>query len=393
MQSGLIRTSILAFVLYLFFVTPSSAQDATPLKITHLPYIQALTDTSVSIIWTTNKPAVAWVELAPDDSTHFYLEERPRTFASDYGFKKVGTVHQVDLSGLAPGTRYRYRVYSQEVLKHEGAYVEYGRIVATNVYRQQPLEFSTLGPANQTRFVMINDIHGRNEVMNKLLDIADLESRDFVVFNGDMTSMMLSEDQMYEDFMETAIERFASEMPFFYSRGNHETRGPFAVEYPKYFPTPTGELYFMFRHGDAAFVVLDCGEDKPDSDLEYSGIVVMDEYRTRQARWLARVVRTPAFRDAKYKIAICHMPPFGGWHGEMEILEKFVPILNEAGVQVMLSGHLHRHVIHEADEQIHFPVIVNSNNHVLTADLTEEAGVLQIQDLDGKLVAEVRIGE
>ncbi len=367
------------------------AQNDERFAITHLPYIQALTDSSVSIVWTTNRPGIAWVEIATDDSTHFYRVERPKFFAAEYGFKKVGTVHQVDLHNLKSATRYRYRVYSQEVLKHEGIQVEYGRTAATNVYRQQPLSFHTLGTASATKFAVVNDIHGRNDVMNTLLDLADLPSMDFVVFNGDMVNSLLSEKQMYADFMDTAIKRFASEKPMYYSRGNHETRGPFAPYYPKYFPTPTGQLFYQFRHGNAAIIVLDCGEDKPDSDIEYSGIVDMDNYRSQQADWLRRAVKSPAFISAKYKIVICHIPPLGGWHGEQEILEKFVPILNNAGVQIMLSGHLHRHILRQADEQVRFPVIVNSNNNLLKVNLNDKEGSFSIIDQKGKLVEEIKI--
>lgn len=382
-MSGNLRFYVLTGMLCLSFLF-SSAQSNQRFEITHQPYIQALTDSSVSILWTTNRTSIAWVELAPNDSTHFYQQERPKFFGAEYGFKSVDTVHRVDLTGLTPATTYRYRVYSQEVLKHVGIRVEYGGTVATGVYRQQPLEFETLGSDTDTRFVMINDIHGRNEVMNTLLDQSDLSESDFVIFNGDMASSLLSEKQMFDDFMDTAIKRFASEKPMYYSRGNHETRGPFAVRYPRYFPTPTGELYFMFRQGDAAFIVLDCGEDKPDSDIEYSGIVDMDRYRSVQAKWLAQMVKSPEFESARYKIAICHMPPFGGWHGELEIMEKFVPILNKAGVQIMLSGHLHRHVIRQADSEIQFPVVVNSNNNVLVANFNEQSGVIRIIDLEGK---------
>ncbi|WP_433901160.1 metallophosphoesterase [Sphingobacterium puteale] len=361
------------------------------IKITHLPFIQGLTEHSVSIVWTTDLPATGWVELAPEDSSHFYFKERPKYFASAYGFKKVGTLHQVNLNNLKPGTRYRYRVYSQQVLKHEGVNVQYGKVVASNVYRQAPLSFQTLGNAASTHFTVVNDIHERNEVLDKLLDVGDLKTSDFVVFNGDMVNNLLSEKQLYDGFMDTAIKRFASEKPMFYSRGNHETRGPFATEYPKYFPTPTGKLYYQFRHGNTGFIVLDCGEDKPDTDIEYSGIVEMDNYRTEQAAWLAQAVEDPSFKDAKYKIVICHMPPFGGWHGEQEILEKFVPILNKGGAQIMLSGHLHKHIIQNATNSTHFPIIVNSNNNVLRVDLNNEKGTFKILDQQGKVVDQVVI--
>lgn len=379
----------LILVLFLLHSLWANGQEA--IKITHLPFIQGLTEHSVSIIWTTDKPATGWVELAPDDSSHFYFKERPKYYATAYGFKKVSTLHQVTLTGLQPGTRYRYRVYSQEVLKHVGVDVQYGAVVASNVYKAAPLSFKTFGDAKSTHFTVVNDIHERKEALDKLLDIGDIKTSDFVVFNGDMASSLLNENQMYAGFMDMAIKKFASVKPMFYARGNHETRGPFAIEYPKYFPTPTGKLYYQFRHGNTGFIVLDCGEDKPDSDIEYSGIVDMDNYRSEQAAWLAQAVENPAFKDAKYKIVICHMPPFGGWHGEQEILEKFVPILNKAGTQIMLSGHLHRHMIKNATHAVQFPIIVNSNNNVLRADLDDSQGVFKILDQQGKTVDQVII--
>lgn len=379
------------YVLYWIVLTCVQVNAQESIKLSHMPFIQGLTEQSVSIIWTSNKPATGWVELAPDDSSHFYHKERPKFFASAYGFKKVGTLHQVTLSHLKPGTRYRYRVYSQEVLKHEGVNVQYGKVVASDVYKKAPLAFRTLGNASSTHFTVVNDIHGRNEVLDKLLDLGDMKTSDFVIFNGDMVDNLLSEEQMYTGFMDLAIQKFASEKPMFYARGNHETRGPFAIEYPRYFPTPTGKLYYQFRHGHTGVIVLDCGEDKPDTDIEYSGIVEMDNYRTEQAEWLKQAVQDPPFRDAKYKIVICHMPPFGGWHGEQDILEKFVPILNDAGTQIMLSGHLHRHIIKPTSAMVKFPIIVNSNNNVLRVDLTDTEGTFKILDQQGKLVDQVNL--
>ena len=360
-------------------------------KITHQPYIQGLTTESVHILWTTDQPATGWVEVAPDDGSHFYEWERPKFFAAAYGFKKVGKLHQVTLKNLIPGTRYRYRVYNQEVLKHEGTDVLYGKIIATAVYKKEPLTFKTLGKQKNSEFIVINDIHGRNEVLNKLLDVGDVKNVDFVVFNGDMANSLLSETQMFGDFMDTAIARFASETPMFYARGNHETRGPFAIEYPSYFPTPTNKLYYQFNHGNTGVIVLDCGEDKPDTDIEYAGIVEMDNYRTEQAEWLSQAVENLEFKNAKFKIVICHMPPFGGWHGELDILDKFVPILNKAGVQIMLSGHLHRHILQQKLDKVDFQILVNSNNNVVKASMTDSEGLIKVLDQKGVVVETIKL--
>ncbi|MGE8422713.1 MAG: hypothetical protein ACN6PI_07780, partial [Sphingobacterium siyangense] len=73
-------TKLKCIILLLFFnCFMAVGQDA--IRINHLPFIQGLTEQSVSIIWTTDKPATGWVELAPDDSSHFYFKERPKYYA------------------------------------------------------------------------------------------------------------------------------------------------------------------------------------------------------------------------------------------------------------------------------------------------------------------------
>lgn len=180
-----------------------------------------------------------------------------------------------------------------------------------------------------------------------------------------MVSHLISEEQMFEGFLDTSSEDFASEIPFYHTCGNHETRGPFAFDFAKYFPANNGKLYYSFTKGDAYFIVLDGGEDKPDSDIEYSGIVDMDTYRTDQAEWLSKETKSQAYKNAKYKIIICHVPPIVDWHGERDIAKKFLPILSNAGAHIMLTGHWHKHHIAQANQIHQFPVIGNSNKNMI----------------------------
>jgi acid phosphatase type 7 len=376
----------LLFSIFVLF-SPLIIHAQKHFSITHGPYLQGLTENEVTIVWTTHKKAIAWVELAPDDSTHFYLTERPKFFAESYGFKEVDTVHTVRLTGLQPDTKYRYRTYSQEVLSHSGTKVLYGTIAATQIYRSRPLEFTTNNPSkNEVLFLVLNDIHGDNDLMENLLKDVEWEKTDFVFFNGDMASNILSEVQLFDNFLDKAVELFARETPLYYARGNHETRGNFATSFPRYFPTPTNQLYYMFRQGPVCFVVLDCGEDKPDSDMEYSGIVAFDRYRDQQARWLNEAVKEEVFQNAPYRVVIIHMPPFGGWHGEKEIEEKFVPILEKAGIDMMLCGHLHRHIHKKSGDGQHFPILVNSNKHLLKVHADPVSLKIDVIDQEQKLI-------
>ncbi len=227
--------------------------------------------------------------------------------------------------------------------------------------------------------------------MENLLKGTDWKKTDLVFFNGDMTNDIRSEDQLFGDFLDKAAELFASETPMYYARGNHETRGNFATTFPLYFPTATGELYYTFRQGPVCFVVLDCGEDKPDSDMEYSGIVAFDRYRDNQALWLEKALTSKEFLEASYRVVIIHMPPFGGWHGEKEIEEKFVPLLEKAGVDVMLCGHLHRHILKKAGEDFNFHVIANSNKAIIKAYADHSILTINVVDSENKIVESLKI--
>lgn len=381
------KSFVIALGFFLFVsVKPGSAQES--FEVTHGPYLQHVGEEGATFVWTTNRPGIAWVELAPDDGTHFYLKERPKYFGTNAGLKDISTLHKVRINDLKPGTRYRYRIFSQEVLSRDGNAIRYGEVVGTRVFKQTPPSFRTNTTSKkEVSFLMLNDIHERNDVMKQLLQNGNWENTDLILFNGDMVNSMRSKEQMFGSFMDTAVQMFAKEIPMYYARGNHEDRGEFAGSFSKYFPSPTGNIYYLFRQGPVCFIVLDCGEDKPDSDIEYSKGIAFDNYRTKEAQWLEEAIQEEAFVNAPFKIGIIHMPPFGGWHGEQDVDQKFIPLLNKAGIDVLLCGHLHRYVRREASEgDWDFPIIVNSNNSVLRGEVDQEKLDVQIIDREGKKI-------
>lgn len=357
------------------------------IKLAHGPYLQNMGPDEVTIVWLSDKPSVGWVELAPDDGSNFYATERPRFFDAKNGVKNTSTIHTVKLKGLNPGTNYRYRVFAQEVLSHIGHKIVYGDYAATNVYSKKPLVFRTSDPANQTiSFAMVNDIHGNNELLENLVSKCDLKKTDFIIFNGDMVSVFNEENHIFNGFMDKATALFASEIPMYYTRGNHETRGAFATEFQRYFSPKEENIYYTFRQGPVCFVILDTGEDKPDSDIEYAGITVYDEYRSEQAEWLRQVLNSKEYKEAPFKVIVAHIPPIGGWHGNLEVENKFMPLLREAKPDLMLCGHLHRFVHQKATAETPFPIIVNSNTAVLKAAANSEELDVQVIDTEGKVL-------
>ena len=156
-----------------------------------------------------------------------------------------------------------------------------------------------------------------------LTDNVRKDKNDFVLFNGDMVTTFASGQQIFDGFLTTAVKSFASEIPFFYARGNHETRGLFFAHYRDYFPSPTGQTYYSFQAGPVFFIVLDGGEDKPDSDIEYNGLGGFDTYRAQEAEWLKAVSYTHLFSRHRSPHVVQPRPdgepPAGRIHGRLRL--------------------------------------------------------------------------
>ncbi len=367
----------------------ASADGLKPVKIECGPWVMNVTENEMTVVWMTADRAMGWVEIAPDDGTHFYAEERPR-YDEDYlGRHVVAKMHHVRITGLKPGTSYRYRIYQQAIDDNRHSPIP-GPITASDVYKRKPFRVRTLDKSDdECRFLMVNDIHARDSILHSHGSNVSKFNPDFVVFNGDMVSWMGSHSDVADGFMKRAVGDFASNYPLFYVRGNHEGRGPGACEFMDLFPTSTGLPYYTFRQGPVAFVVLDSGEDKPDSDLEYGGIAASDAYRHQEAEWLKEAVQSEEFRSAPVKIALLHVPPEkgSGWYGSNELKRLLIPILEEAGIDLMLSGHIHRHSFRNPGEcDTKFPVLANSNNDRLEVRATASRIIIDVIDPAGKKI-------
>ena len=342
------------------------------------PYVQCVSETGFTVIWTTDVDCVAWVEVAPDDGTHFYNSERDKYYdARGNGVYPIGKIHKVVVDDLQPGTTYRYRIMYKGVLAYNGSGdVQYMKANGTDVYRGEPHKITTFKKDyDQIRFDIFNDIHGKDSLFRTILAGAR-EDRDFVFLNGDMTSNISSEDLIAKMYLGSAAKSLNGSIPMFASRGNHELRGRDAIKWLNYFETPTGTPYYTFSIGKFFFVVLDACEDKPDSDIEYSGIVASKPYLERQARWLKEVLASEECRNAEVRIAFCHVPPeLDGWYGAAQMCRLLVEPLNEADIDAMFCGHIHRWRVAEPDGKIsnaNFPVICNPNMQRMEVTATKD---------------------
>jgi len=144
----------------------------------------------------------------------------------------------------------------------------------------------------------------------------------------------------------------------------------------------------MLRQGPVAILVLDAGEDKPDSSVEYSGTADFDSYRHQELVWLKEAVRDPLFAEAPIKVAVMHMPALlqkGSWYGQKWVNENFVPVLNQAGVDIMLSGHHHKHIYIKPGECGNsFPILANDDTDRLEFEADINGYVIRTYNTAGE---------
>lgn len=385
MLRKLIRVWIIGIVFPLYAIAGQPS-----VKITHGPYLQNLSENEVTVVWTTDKPCKSWVEFSKkEDGKNFYSQLSRKAYASQDGLCCVDTLHRVTITGLEKNTTYFYRVLSQEVKELLPYRPVLGNIVSTDIWKK-PLTFTTLNGRQETlSMVMINDIHGKNDLQKKLLEMAPPQNVDMVVFCGDMCNYINKQSDIFTGFLDTSVGLFASRKPFVYVRGNHETRGAYARNFFRYLAGPEGKFYYAFTYGPIRFVVLDSGEDKPDTDVEYSGLVDFDNYILEQKEWLARELESPEFRAASFRVVLSHIPfGKGGWYGSERLRKQLLPLLEGARIDLMLSGHNHTFGFMDKGKVTAFPIIVNSNNSVLTMFGSEDLLKVQVKQIDGKVLLE-----
>ena len=170
-----------------FGLTAAFAQQ-TPDKVRPIcgPIIENPTTTGFTVIWETNMDAVGWVEVAPDDGSHFYNRDRTKFYdLRGRGNQVISNIHKVRVDGLKPGTKYRYRIMMKGVKSFDGpSNVDYTRPWGSDVYRKNPYTTCTLKESyDQLRFDVYNDIHQKDSILNVLMQGAKPDEVDFVVFN------------------------------------------------------------------------------------------------------------------------------------------------------------------------------------------------------------------
>ena len=332
------------------------------------PYLQNPVDNGMTIMWETTIPAYSWVEYGTDT---IHLNRKRLIIDGQAEFNE--SIHQIRLDNLVPGQTYYYRVCSQEILQYKAYSKKFG-----NSAKSEFFSF-TMPQADTDSFtaIIFNDLHQQSHVFQALLKQVKNINYDFVVFNGDCIDDPANHEQATR-FVKLLTEGIHGDrIPTLFIRGNHEIRNVYSIGLRKHFDYVGGKTYGAFNWGDTRIVMLDCGEDKPDSTYVYYDMNDFTQLRHEQVGFLQKELKSKAFKKADKRILIHHIPFYGSNNLCKDLWE---PLLNKASFDVSLNAHKHKFAHHpKGSLGNNYPVIIGGGH------LIENATVMILEKKKGKL--------
>ena len=200
----LLSITMLLIVLCLGAISQSIDND--DFVVTHGPYLQNLSPSGVTIIWSTNKPAVPGVNLVTPDGNKSFIRN-----SHDGIIDGGGLIHKVRIDGLEPGNTYRYAINSVQILKYQAYRIYYGDTLA-----RKAESFTTPSlKSEKVSFTVINDVHENSGKMANYLKNGNSVNHDLYFFNGDMVDWLQETAQLFRGFIDTAVTYFATSKPFY----------------------------------------------------------------------------------------------------------------------------------------------------------------------------------
>ncbi len=259
-------------------------------------------------------------------------------------------VHRVCVPMEILNTAKEYTVVTRKVIDRKPYFPEFEDEVHTKVL------FNPLPESGDIRIFCMSDTH--NLVDAPVDAYKNSGGAHLLVMNGDVPNHS-GEVEYILTIYELAGKITGGSIPIVFSRGNHDTRGKFAESFIDYTPHRNGKSYFTFRLGSLWGMVLDCGEDKPDSNAEYggkNGANCSEIFRRDETELIKKVIadnKNEYESDGVTKrVVIAHCPfmqiavsepPF---NIETELYGEWTELIcRNIKPTVMLFGHLHRSMV------------------------------------------------
>jgi hypothetical protein len=234
------------------------------------------------------------------------------------------TVHAAEATGLKPNTKYFYEVSDGTTTLATGA--DYYFVTHPPAGSRVPFSFIAAGDLG-------DGSQNQKDVAARMM--AERPKHKFALFLGDITysNGRRSEYLKYYFPIYKDLIRHFCVWP---TLGNHDVDGGKADAYFEFFHTPTNnpsgiENYYSFDYANAHIVSLD------------DEILVSGDGLAKQLDWAKKDLADAKNRGQRWLIAMFHKPPYSsGTHNDDDFTKPtFVPVLEAAGVDLVLCGHSH----------------------------------------------------
>ncbi len=375
-QSKVLNEPVASDHLPLFVDVRMSADKSAILRTN--PYLQDPATDGMTVMWHTNVPCYSWLEYGTDTLNM----KRARTYIEGEVIANT-KLNKIRISDLTPGTKYYYRIYSQEITYYGPYLKEFGETITTGIS-----SFKTLNDKS-TDFtaVIFNDIHDNYRLFDKLFSHVKDVPYDIVFFNGDCIADVQTENIALNSINYYGTNIGANRVPSIYLRGNHETRGAYSMFLWNLLERMGGHSYGAFNIGDTRIVLLDCGEDKPDETPVYYDMNDFTQHRKDQAEFLKKELASKDFKSATKKVLIHHIPVYGiAKDSYLPCSDFWGDILAKADFSVCLNGHTHSYnYIPKGKEGNNFPVIIGGGSNekgATVAILTKKGKSMKLKVLN-----------
>ena len=294
------------------------------------PYLQQGGATSMVLRWRTTEPT----------ETRLEYRSNPDSRVMVYQSSVLTTDHEVKLNDLIPQTRYLYAIAANSKVLAGGDADHF--FVTSPRDGDEPVRIWILGDAGMSGQLERGEDPSQAAVRDAFLKRHTLGDFDFIMMLGDNAYNVGTDQQYQRGFFQPYRSVLRSKVTWL-TQGNHDYSTK--AYYPVFtLPTrgesggvPSGtEHYYSFEHGNAHFISL-------NSEARDSA------FRSAMIMWLRKDL---AAHNKPWTIVFWHHPPYSKGHHDSDDLkdsggrmawmrERIVPILDEAGVDLVFTGHSH----------------------------------------------------
>lgn len=248
---------------------------------------------------------------------------------TNYGNTKTGTTatgvangsyyHTVELTGLAAGALYHFRVRGDEGWGND------------DIFRTAPARNDAFS------FITLADM-GTSSHTNAVTMHASQQDASFALIAGDLAYASGGTARETWETWLRILEKISHAAPVMPALGNHDVESGVKEPSGELFFTKTfalppenGETYYSFDYSDAHFVALDSND--------YNGLKI----NGAQYQWLENDLRATA---KKWKVVYFHHPPYSSstnHKSERRLQETLGPLFDAHGIDLVITGHDHNY--------------------------------------------------